>query len=78
MHLRRARLQRLEWIGDRLEHLVVHLDLRGRLARVKLGISHDHREEVGDAAGRFPFGDEHRLIGNRETDAARARARPRR
>ena len=73
VHLERARLQRLERVGERLEHFVVDLDGRGRLACVKLGISNDHREEVGDAAGHFPLGDEHRLIGNRETDASGSR-----
>ena len=75
VHQRRARLQRLERIGERLEHLVVDLDLRGRLARVKLRVGDDHREEVGDAAGELAFGDEDRLVGIVEAGAAEARAR---
>ena len=63
MHERRARLQRLERIGERLENLVVDSHLRGGLARVELRVGDDHRQEVGDAAGELAFGDEHRLIG---------------
>ena len=73
VHLRRTRLQRLERVGHRLEHFVVHLDGRCRLPRVELGIGNDHREKVGDAAGHFALGDEHGLIGDREPDAPRPR-----
>ena len=78
MHQRRAGLQRLERIGERLEHLVVDLDLRRGLARVELRVGDDHREEVGDAAGQLAFGDEHRLIGIVEAGARGSRARRRR
>ncbi len=51
VNLRRAGLERLERVGDRLENFVVDLDLRGGLARMKLRVGHDHRHEVADAAG---------------------------
>ena len=70
MHERRARLQRLERIGERLEHLVVDLDLRRGLTRVELRVGDDHRQEVCDAAGDLALGDEQRLIGIVEAGAA--------
>ena len=72
MHERRSRLHRLEWIGERLEDLVVDPDLRRGLPRVELRVGDDHREEVGHAAGELAFGDEDRLVGIVEALSAEA------
>ncbi len=73
MHQLRVRLQRLEWIGDRLEDFVVHLDGISGLARVKPRVGDDHREKISHAARGLASGDEHGQIGNIETCPALSR-----
>jgi hypothetical protein len=62
MHEGRTRLERLEHIRHRLQHLVINTHLRRCLARVERRVGDDHREKVGDAARQFAFSYEHGLI----------------
>ena len=73
MYVRRVWTERGNRIRDRFEHLVVHLDFFGRLARVKRRIRDDHREKISDAAGRFADSDEHRQIRHVEPGTASSR-----
>ena len=55
---RRARVQRLERVGDRVEHLVLHLDERRRLARRVARLGGDGGEHVADVRRGLALGDE--------------------
>ena len=70
MHQRCARLHGLEWVGERLEHLVLDPHLAGGLPRVELRVGDDHGEEVGHAARDLAFRHEHRLVGIVEARAS--------
>ena len=73
VHQQCAGLQRVERIGDRFEHLVIDLHVRGGLTRVELRVGHDHRDEVGDAARHLPFRHEQGLV--RIVESGRTRSR---
>ena len=51
---RRALVERVERVGDRLEHLVLDLDERGRLAGGVPGLGGDRGEHVADVRGLSP------------------------
>ena len=54
----RARRRRLERVRHRLEHLVLDLDERGRLAGGAAGLGRDGGDHVADVGGRLALGDE--------------------
>jgi hypothetical protein len=62
MHERRVGLERLERIGERLEHVVLDRDPLRRFAGVELRVGDDDGEEVRYAAGELALGDEDGLV----------------
>src|SRR5262245_19148126 len=70
MDARGVRFERLERIGDRVEHFVVDLHLRVRLTGLELRIGDDHGDEIADAARQLVCCNEDWKIGHEETGPA--------
>ncbi len=78
VHLRRARLQGREWIGDRFEHRVIDFHFVGGLARMEGSVRHHHGQKISNAAGGFADRHENRQVGIVEARAALPREHRRR